>query len=421
VNAPAPPPLIDSRRAWLVAIASFVVLTVAGGSHYVAVVALKPIAADFGWPRAVPALCYSLAMLGMGVGGIVMGRWSDRAGVALPVACGIAMIALGAWLSSVSGGALGLLLAHGLFIGLLGNAALFAPLLANTARWFRRRRGIAVAVVASGQTLGGAFWPPVFSHLIAAHGWRRTYFLFALAVVVLAVPWTLALRRRPPAIPVAPSAPGAAAIEERSFGLAPGAALAALSVAIVGCCVAMAMPIVHLVAHATDLGHATVRAAELLAVLLGSAVVSRLLWGLVADRLGGLRTLLATSAGQALALSAFAFVEGLAGLYVVAALFGLGFGGVLPCYTLIIREHFPPAGTGWRVGTVLLFGTVGMALGGWLGAHVYDVSGRYAAAFLVGVAFNLLNLAIVAALVHRERRLTRPAADRRAARPMPGR
>ncbi|MDH3691786.1 MAG: MFS transporter [Gammaproteobacteria bacterium] len=379
-------------------------MATAGGAPFIVVVALKPIAAEFDWPRTVPALCFSLAMLGMGAGGIAMGRWSDRVGVALPAMVGVIMVCAGAWLSSVSSTKWGLYIAHGLLIGLFGNAALFAPLLANTARWFDRRRGIAIAVVASGQTVSGMIWPPVLRHFVDAYGWREAFELFALIVLCIGLPAALLLRRR-----VRIAVPDTGRIEtfEQSpgvFGLDSRIVLAMLCVAIIGCCVAMSMPMVHLVAYATDLGFSTIRAAELLSVLLGCAVVSRIFWGLLADRVGGLRALLFGSVCQATFLSAFCFVETLPAFYIVAALFGLGFGGIVPSYPLIIREHFSISGIGWRTGTVLLFGTIGMALGGWIGAFVFDVTGSYQSAFLIGVAFNTGNVVIIGSLILRQTR-----------------
>jgi MFS family permease len=300
------------------------------------------------------------------------------------------MVAAGASLASSSQGMWQLWLAHGLLIGLLGNSALFAPMLANTTRWFERRRGLAIAVVASGQALSGTLWPPILRYLVDTRGWRTTFLLFAVSVLCIALPSTLLLRRRPPGYqPPRGQTPAAATAQPQTqvLGLSPALVMALLSTAIIGCCVAMSMPMVHVVAHATDLGYASARAAEILTVLLGCSFISRLLWGMAADRIGGLLTLLFGSICQALCLLAFILVDSLAGLYIVAALFGLGYGGIIPSYTLIIREHFPPAGIGWWIGMIILYGTLGMALGGWLGAYIFDLTQSYASAFLVGIAF----------------------------------
>lgn len=401
---------VNGRHGWTVVVASFALMAVGGGSMFIVVVSLKPIAAEFDWPRAIPALGYSLIMLGTGVGGILMGYWSDRAGVARPALVGALSIAFGAWLAGRSGGYWQLLIAHGLFIGFLGNSTLFGPLVANATRWFDHRRGVAVAIVASGQTVAGAIWPPILRALVDHLGWRATFTVFAAVSISTMLPLLLLVKRPPPKFdpPQGPQQPSRTD-RARVLDLPPLVVLALLCTAIVGCCVAMAMPIVHLLAHATDLGYLPARGAELLSVMLGVAVLSRLFWGFVADRIGGLRTLVLTSGGQALMLLCFVWVDHLAALYLIAALFGLAYGGIVPCYPLILREHFPISGTAWRLGTVLLFGTIGMALGGWLGARIFDLSGSYQAAFLLGAAFNLGNIAIVCALKLRETRL-RPAA-----------
>lgn len=394
---------VETPYAWVVVAVSFVLIAVGGAAHYITVVSLKPIAAQFDWPRAIPATGYSLTMLGAGVGGILMGRWSDRIGIHIPVVTGIASIGIGCWLLSRTSGQLTFFLAHGLFLGLLGNAALFGPLLANTTRWFDRRRGIAVGIVAAGQSLAGAVWIPVFGNHAAAHGWRETYLWFGIGVAALLLPLSLLLRRRAPVERPRPAARKTDAGEVRVLGLAPGMVLAMLCAAIVGCCVAMAMPVVHMVAWATDLGFSAVRGAEIISVALACSVVSRIVWGFASDRIGGVLTLFLGSLFQALALLGFTFVTGMSALYVLAAFFGLGYGGIVPAYAMIVRELFPVTGIGTRIGVVLLFGTVGMALGGWLGATIFDLTGSYDNAFLTGLGFNLLNLAVVGTLLHRLR------------------
>jgi MFS family permease len=391
---------IERPYGWVVALASMLMMAVGAGATYLVVVALKPIAAEFGWPRAVPSLCYSLALLGAGLGGLFWGSVSDRIGMVRPALLGGCMIALGAWLASVADGVLTLYLAHGLFIGLLGNGVFVAPLLANITRWFDRHLGMAVAVVATGQSMAGAIWPPILRYLTDSYGWRHAFLIYALTALILLLPLGLILR--PPPHAVAPASGRRGGGSAPVLGWPAGAVLAILCLAIVGCCVAMVMPMVHLIAYATDLGHPSARAAEMLAALLAGAVVSRLLFGALADRIGGLWTLLIGSAGQLLMLSSFTMAQSLVGLYVVATLFGLVYGGIVPCYAIIVRELFPIRQVGSRIGIVFLFGTIGMALGAWLGGQIFDLTGSYHPAFLVGVAFNLGNLALVGALLLRQ-------------------
>ena len=254
--------------------------------------------------------------------------------------------------------------------------------------------------MASGQGLAGAIWPPVFRYLIETEGWRGAYETFAIVALAIGLPTSVFLFRRPA---FASTDAGARVMSESDsiLGFAPKTVLAILSLAIVGCCVAMAMPIVHVIAHASDLGHPTIRAAEILAVLLGSTFLSRIAWGLISDRIGGMRTLFYGCLAQIVALSMYLVIDGLAALFIVSALFGLGFGGIIPSYTIVIRELFPVRGLGWRIGAVYLFGTIGMALGGYLGGAIFDVSGSYRVAFAVGVAFNVANLALLAILMWR--------------------
>jgi MFS family permease len=390
--------------AWVVALASMVVMTIGAGAPYTVVVALKPIAADFGWPRAVPSMCYALVMLGAGIGGLVMGRWADRGGVAGPMLIGSLSLPFGAWLASTGDGALTLFVAYGLFMGFLGNGAFVAPLLANTTRWFDRRRGMAIGIVASGQTLGGALWPPFLRYLNDAYGWRQTLVVYAVIALAVLLPLVLVLRAPPRT--GGPARTDGPAWDRRALGWPAERVQAILCLAIVGCCVAMAMPMVHLISYATDLGIDRAHAAEMLSLLLACAFVSRLGFGMVADRLGALRALLIGSSGQATMLVAFAAVDSFWGLYVVAALFGLVHGGIVPCYALIVRELFPASHAGRRIGMVILFGTAGMALGGWLGGQIFDLLGSYRSAFLVGLVFNLGNLALVGTLLHRQSRMT---------------
>ena len=397
---------IERPYGWVVIAASLLMMTIGAGAYYIVIVGLKLVAEEFGGVRWVPSMAYSVALLGMGLGGIFIGRWSDRIGVGTPALLGALMVVAGAAALSVVTDRWLFLFCHAVLIGLLGNAALFSPLIANAARWFDRRRGTAVAIVASAQGLAGIAWPAVFRYLIETVGWRESYRIYAGVALVTLVPLSFLLRPRAPAAPVHDTS------RVKLAGGVGNGVLAWLCLAIVGCCVAMAMPIVHVVAHATDLGYSLARAAEVLAVLLGCAFVSRIAWGVVGDRIGGLRVLFLCSAFQAAVLGMYLFVDGLVGLYVISGLFGLAFGGIIPSYALIVSEYFPSASIGWRIATVYLFGAIGMAIGGWLGGFVYDVSGAYRDAFAIGLMFNVANLVVVIGLWFRETPSLRPAALR---------
>jgi MFS family permease len=195
-----------------------------------------------------------------------------------------------------------------------------------------------------------------------------------------------------------------------SLGLSPAALFALLCIAGVGCCVAMAMPQVHIVAYCGDLGYGVARGAEMLSLMLGFGIVSRIASGFIADRIGGVATLLIGSVLQGVALLLYLFFNGLASLYVISALFGLFQGGIVPMYAVIVREYFPPRLAGTLVGLVIMSTIAGMALGGWLSGAIFDLTGSYWQAFAHGLAWNVLNGAVAAFLLLRARRLRRVAA-----------
>lgn len=385
---------IEVPYGWVVVFASLALHSIGLGAPNILFVALKPIAADLGGLREVPSFAYSLLMIGTGIGGIAMGLWMDRRGVVYPVLFGSVMIALGAFLASQSDGRWGLYIANGVLIGLFGKAAMIAPLVANATRWFDRRRGLAIAIISSGQGVAGAIWPPLLGYTTHLAGWRETYFYYGVFVLATMVPLALLLRHKPK---TTVSVIQSHASERRSeiLGMSPNLVHTLLCLATIGCCAGMAMPIVHLVSHATDLGFARAQAAELLSVLFVTAFFSRIAFGILADRIGGVRTMLIGSGCQAAMLLMFAFVEGHAALYLCAFLFGLGFAGIMPCYPLIIRMLFPVGELGWRIGLQYLFAAIGMALGGWLGGAIFDLTGSYSYAFLTGVGFNLMNLGLI--------------------------
>ena len=361
---------------------------------YVVSVVLPEVQAEFGVSRADASIPYTLSMLGFGIGGMWMGRWADRFGIAWVAALGALGVASGFVLAGVSGGIVGFALAQGL-LGLLGIASTFAPLLADTAQWWNKRRGIAVAVCASGNYLAGTLWPPIAQWGVTQVGWRTTYLCIGLFCGIGMALLSLRMRTKPPSAQAATVNKHGVVASERPFGLSVTQAQWLLSVAGVGCCVAMAMPQVHIVAYCSDLGFGAARGAEMLSLMLACGIVSRLVSGAICDRIGGIRTLLLGSVLQGIALLMFLPFDGLVPLYLVSAMFGLFQGGIVPSYAIIVREHFPAANVGASTGTIIMASLVGMALGGWLSGKIFDVSGSYDAAFINGVAWNALNMVIV--------------------------
>jgi MFS family permease len=388
---------IDSREGWLVTVAALAIASTCLAAPLVSTVALKHMAADLGGYRSIPSAALSLAMLGTGVGGLAMGLLADRFGVRAVVMFGAAMVCTGLMLSA-SGQAWQLYVGHGLFLGLLGNAAIHAPLYVYITRWFEARRGTALALIASGQYVAGAVWPPIFERVVATYGWRQCMVGFGIFVAVVAIPLAALFLRAPPELPDAKQ--GAAAAGKGSIlDLPPNVVFALLAAASFLCCVPMSIPTAHLIAHCGDIGLTAAKGAAMVSVLLVTAFFSRQLWGWLSDRIGGLMALLAGSLAQVTAMTGFLLTQDEAGLFAVAAAFGLGFSGLVPAYVLTIRQLFPAREASWRISALLLTAMSGMATGSWVAGVIYDYAGYYAPAFATGIGANLLHLCIAATLV----------------------
>ncbi|MGE0259099.1 MAG: MFS transporter [Alphaproteobacteria bacterium] len=406
---------IESRDSWIAAGLALGLLSVSYGSPLLVVVGLKPITEDLGTQRQLVALVSSLTWLGTGLGGVVMGQVAERIGIRATVMFGATMIALGLAVSA-TGNLWAMLAGHTLLVGFLGNGALYPPLIVYVSRWFDRRRGTALALISSGQYIAGMGWPTLFEYgirspetalrlageTVVMHGWQITMLAFACLVVV-AVPLVAAFLRPAPEV----AEFGEFTRDGRRgevLGMRPNTVLALICVAGFLCCVPMSIPQGHLVAFCSDIGLPAVQGAAMLSVLQGSAFVSRVLWGWLADRIGGLKTVLLGSFCQAVAIAAFMTTQDEAGLFAIAAAYGFGFSGIIPAYVIAIRELFPSRAASWREPSVLFVSMGGMAFGGWwAGAH-YDEFGFYGPAFVSGVLFNLANLAVVGFLVLRQRR-----------------
>jgi MFS family permease len=407
---------IESAYAWMRLWVCLALMTIGGSGMYTVSIVLPEIQAEFHASRGEASLPYTLAMIGFGLGGVLMGRLSDRFGVAVPAVIGAIFLCLGYITAGSATTIWQFSLAQGLLIGLLGTSATFAPLIADTSKWFTRRRGIALAICMSGNYLAGAVWSPVLQHYVATYGWRQTYTGMGIFCVVVMLPLITVLRRPAPTLfadAATPQATPAAVTPapshfSRPLGMSPGALQSLLGIAGVACCVAMSMPQVHIVAYCGDLGFGAARGAEMLSLMLGMGIASRLISGWISDHIGGLKTLLLGSVLQGIALLGFLVADGLASLYIIAGMFGLFQGGIVPSYALIVREHFDPKEAGARVGTVLMCSLYGMALGGWMSGAMFDMTGSYRAAFLNGTAWNLLNVAIVLFLLSRTRGTKRP-------------
>jgi len=396
---------VETRSSWIVAVVVLAILALSFGAPWIIIVALKPIAAETAGLRSVPALASSLAWVGFGAGGIVMGFVAERVGVRWTVIFGALMIAAGLALST-GGETWQLYVGQGLLMGFLGIGGMNAPFYVYVSRWFDRRRGSALALISSGSYLAGAIWPPIFERAITYAGWRQTMLCYALVEIATVVPLAAIFLRRPPELTLPSDAFPHASTRGTVMGWPPDLVFALLAVAVIFCCIPMAIPQAHLPAFCTDLGILASHGAAMLSVLLGTAFVSRQFWGWVADRIGGLDTVLVGSALQIVAMAAFMLTQDEVGLFTVAAAFGLGFAGIIPAFILAIRELFPASEAYWRIPLFLLCSGSGMAIGGWVAGALYDRFGTYMLAFAAGVGANAVNLAIVGALVLRQRHLT---------------
>ncbi|CAN7464049.1 MFS transporter [Mesorhizobium sp. LjRoot246] len=385
---------------------SMLLATIGAVGMWAVVVVLPAVQAEFGVDRAAASMPYTATMVGFAAGNVLIGRAIDRMGYWVPALVSSIALSAGLLLAALSTSILQFTLAQGVLIG-VGTSVIFGPLIADISHWFNRRRGVAVTAAAAGNYLAGAFWPTIMPTLMKAEGWRFTYAAIGIFCLVTMVPLVLMLRRGAP-VAAAAGSPGSRPVQPIS--LSPAALQVLLVVAGLGCCVAMSMPQVHIVAYCMDLGYGVAHGADMLSIMMAGGVVSRLASGFLADRIGAVWTLLIGSVLQCLSLLFYIPFDGLASLYVVSLVFGLSQGGIVPCYAIIVRDYMPAKEAGQRIGIVMMATIFGMAIGGWMSGWIYDLTGSYAAAFLNGIAWNLLNILAIVLLFWKARRRTAVAA-----------
>jgi MFS family permease len=387
---------IETRASWRTAWFVLAILTIAYGSPLLLVVGLKPIQEALNTDRSFVSLIIALVWIGTGLGGILMGWLADRIGIRTIVAIGACMTAAGLAIASL-GSTWSLFVGH-VLLGFLGNSAIHPPLLIYISRWFDRRRGTAIALISSGQYFAGVVWPALFERAFSSIGWQMLMLGYGVLVLVVLLPATLLLKP----VPVAPQLASDATTEKQKFGgLRPNMVQALMCAAAFSCCIPMALPQAHLVAFCADIGITPARGAAMLSVMLAAAFIARQAWGALADRIGGLGTILAGSCLQALAIVAFSLTQDEAGLFVVAAAYGLGFAGIIPAYAVAVRDVFPSSQASWRMPLTLFAGMSGMAVGSWFAGALYDQFGSYAPAFMAGIIFNIANVVLIGFLVLR--------------------
>jgi MFS family permease len=401
-TADSSPFVPDSRQAWIRLGLVLIIGSLGCVGMWSVVVVLPAVQADFGASRGAASLAFTLAMAGFGIGGIIAGKLTDRFGIVATIAGAAILMGAGYLTASLATALWQFNLLH-IVIG-AGASATFGPLMAEASHWFERRRGIAVTVAATGSYIGGTIWPPIVSWGTLTYGWRATHIGVGIVTTVLMLLMLAVLRAQ---IGTATRRSHVNAPPPKvDLRLSSNTLTAVLFIAGIGCCVAMAMPQVHIVAYCGDLGYGVTRGAEMLSLMLAFGIISRVGSGFLADRIGGLRTLLVGSVLQGVALLFYVFFDSLVSLYIISAMFGLFQGGIVPAYAIIIREAMPASQAAMRVGIVILGTIAGMSLGGWMSGVIFDATGSYAAAFLNGMAWNALNVTIVTALLLRSRRRT---------------
>ncbi|WP_425406022.1 MFS transporter [Hwanghaeella sp.] len=399
-------PTLDGSYAWFRVVISLALATIGSVGLWSFVVVLPAVAQEFGVGRGEASFPYTATMLGFALGNFAVGRLVDRYGVAPPAFASILSLGLGYVAAALAENLYLVSLFHGVFIG-TAAAIGFGPMIADISQWFRQRRGLAIAAVASGNYLAGAVWPPVIQYFVEDHGWRTTYMGIGVFCVAAMLPLAVILRAPAPRHRRMQMSGGAAPASEEgllSIDLSPRVLQVLLVVAGLACCTAMSMPQVHIVAYCVDLGFDAARGAEMLSVMLAAGVMCRLSSGWLADKIGGVRTVLLGSFLQCVALFLYLPFDGLVSLYVVSLIFGLAQGGIVPSYAVIIREYLPADRAGVAIGMTIMATVLGMALGGWLSGAIYEVTGSYTAAFLNGIGWNFLNILVMVLILLRSGR-----------------
>jgi len=391
----------DSLYSWTRLFIALLLATVGNIGMWVVVIVLPDIQQEFKIDRGTASIPFAFTMVGFAIGNWVMGHVVDRYGITRTIILAATVNTAGYIAAMYVNNVYSLSILQ-FFIG-LGTAAAFGPLIADTSHWFLKRRGIAVALIASGNYFSGAIWPPLFNSTLQSDGWRDVYWILALSTVFIMIPLSFLLTKKI-SEETARISDAASSDKRQNVSISPKALTILLSIAGIGCCVAMSMPQVHIVAFCIDLGFGPAVGAEMLSLMLIGGIVSRLINGILADKLGGVYTLLIGSTLQCIALFLYLPFDGLVSLYIVSLVFGLSQGGIVPSYAIIIREYLPGVDAGTRVGFVMMCTIMGMAIGGWMSGWIYDLTGSYAAAFWNGIVWNFLNIAIVLFLITRNRK-----------------
>lgn len=386
---------------WVVLGAAFLIITIAIGTLFALGVFLKPIEEGMGWSRGAISSVALLNWLIVGLGSFVSGFLSDRVGTRTVVLVGGFLLGLGLVLGSQVSTVWQFYLTFGLLVG-AGVSAFYVPLTATATKWFSARRGLAVAIVSAGNGLGILLLAPLSRFLISAFDWRTAMLVLGDLAWLVVIPAGLLIRNSPQDVgavahgdAAAPASPAPSHTAGSALRSVPFWTIALTHLA---CCAAHSGPILHMVTHAMDLGVAKMAAATVLGVSGFSSIFGRLGTGLLADRFGAKQTLVVGLTLQALMILLFLSAGDLAGFYGLAVVFGMAYGGVMPLYALLTREHFGERVMGTAYGAVFFISSIGMGIGSYAGGYIFDLLGSYRwlylGSFTVGLAAVVLALTL---------------------------
>ena len=362
------------------------------------VVVLPEIEKEFNSSRASSSLPYTFTLTGFAIGNFLIGSIVDRIGIAKATIYATLLVSCNFLLCSLSNNLIIITISH-FFLG-VGTAVGFGPLIADITHWFVKRRGVAVAIIASGNYLSGVVWSPLIGVMLHSFTWRDVYLSIAVLLPSIVIPFAFLLLKNTNKIESDTNA-NAYVNNKKQPEISGGRLQFFLGIAGIGCCIAMAMPQVHIVAYCVGLGYGAAMGASMLSLMLASGIISRIVFGLCADRIGSLNTLILSSTLQMVSLIFFIPFNGMLSLFVVSAIFGLSQGGIVPSYALVVRQFLPPQEAGQRIGIVLMLTIFGMAIGGWMSGFIFDQTGSYRMAFANGILWNIFNLVILGWLFFR--------------------
>lgn len=394
---------LDSAYSWRRLAYAVLIGLISNASLWTSVTLMPSLQEEFALSRTQASYPYIAIMAGFLVASPILGSLSDRFGIARLLFFA-SFVGSAGYLAGSYATSFPVFLLSQVVVG-IGTAAGFAPLAADISHWFRGRRGLAVAVVSSTGYISGILWASVIGQVLEHGNWRDVHLIIAVALLAIA-PLSHLLRRRVPEAFLNDA-------DRRQDRSSQSAAMSAssvkwlLAIAGVSCCIAMAMPQVHLVSLCLDLGLTITQGNDLLATMLFGGIVSRIVSGAIIDKAGATRILLAGSMLQMLALGLYIPFDGLSSLYAVSLIFGLAQGGILPSYPIIVRDYLPARSAGAAIGFVATATQFGMAFGGWLSGWIFDQTGSYFVAFLNGIAWNAVNLGLIGFLILASRPRTR--------------